>query len=247
MRMALFPAALTTPNSGSESSFRRARGRLLAAMIAEISAALGRPLRVLDVGGRADYWNNVGLDGIERIEVLNQDDSELSGHAGSAHDGGRFRHVQGDARDMRQYVDGAFDLVHSNSVIEHVGAWENMQAMARELRRVGRAGWVQTPAWEFPLEPHFRVPFMHWFAAPVRRKMLWFSSSYRNQSADRRRYHVDRINLLSRKEVSLVFPDCEIYVERVVLLPKSYVAKWGHRRDELIQAKAQPLAEAPAR
>jgi hypothetical protein len=137
-----------------------------------------------------------------------------------------FRALLGDARRLEGRADGSVDLVHSNSVIEHVGPWQDMAAMASELRRVGRAGWMQTPAWEFPIEPHFRAPFLHWFGQPLRRRMLALSPHYRRAGLAARRLHVDRINLLSRAEVAALFPGCEIWVERVALLPKSYVARW---------------------
>ena len=52
----------------------------------------------------------------------------------------------GDARNMSQTRDKAYDIVFSNSVIEHVGEWKDQQAFAREVRRVGGKLWVQTPA-----------------------------------------------------------------------------------------------------
>lgn len=206
------------------NSFRTRRGRLLAAQIAALAAALGREVSVLDVGGRAEYWGNVDLAHIARIHVMNLDPQEL----GAPPPGARadlFVAEVGDARALDGWADGSVDLVHSNSVIEHVGAWPDMAAMAAELRRVGRAGWVQTPAWEFPVEPHFRAPFLHWFGQPLRRRMLWLSPHYRHCDLAERRRHIDRINLLSKAEVAALFPGCEIWVERVVLA-KSYVARW---------------------
>lgn len=205
--------------------FRTRRGRLLAAQIATLAERLGRPVRVLDVGGRAEYWGNVGLAGIARIDVLNIEESEL-GTPPPGTPAGVFRALVGDARRLDGWADGSVDLVHSNSVIEHVGPWPDMAAMAAELRRVGRAGWMQTPAWEFPVEPHFRAPFLHWFGQPLRRRMLALSPPYRRAGLAERRQHVDRINLLSRAEVAELFPGCEIWVERLALLPKSYVARW---------------------
>lgn len=131
----------------------------------------------------------------------------------------------GDARDLAGYGDKSVDLVHSNSVIEHVGDWDDMAAMAREVLRVGRAGWIQTPAWEFPIEPHFRAPFVHWFAPPIRRHLMWLSPYYRDWTHDDIHFHCRRIHLLSKRGVRRLFPDRQITTERLVL-PKSYVVRW---------------------
>jgi hypothetical protein len=201
--------------------FRKARGRLLRQQIEKLADYVGRDIVVLDVGGRADYWNNVGLNRISCVHLMNYDVTELEREAPA----GIFVNQVGDARDLSAHADQSVDLVHSNSVIEHVGPWQDMAAMATELMRVGRSGWVQTPAWEFPIEPHFRVPFLHWFGQPLRRRLLWMSGPYRHMSIAERRFHIDRINLLSKTEVRALFPDCEIYVERLVLT-KSYTARW---------------------
>jgi len=92
--------------------------------------------------------------------------------------------------------------------------------------RVAPHGWLQTPAWEFPVEPHFRLPFMHWLATPARAGLLRFSAPYRSKSRPERRFHAERINLLSRYECGLLFPEAHIETERVLLLPKSYIAVW---------------------
>jgi len=204
--------------------FRTARGKILAKQIIQIKKSLGRDIRILDIGGRAEYWDNVGTDNIQKITILNNDPGELK-HSGK---NGIFSYAIGDARDLSPYKDESFDLAHSNSVIEHVGAWRDMRAMAEEARRVGISGWVQTPAWEFPIEPHFKFPFLHWFSKPIRQSTLSLLPHYRNLSSTEKRWHIDQINLLSRRQFGELFPDCEIFVERLVLA-KSYVARWGHR------------------
>lgn len=202
--------------------FRTARGRVLQQQIRRLSRQLGRPITVLDIGGRPDYWENVGLDGIQLIRLLNNDEAELDRPASS----NLFETELGDARHLSGYADKSVDLVHSNSVIEHVGQWPDMCAMANEALRVGISGWMQTPAWEFPIEPHYRLPMLHWFAPPLRRKMLSFSRDYHSLDTSGRRHHIDRINLLSRAEVKALFPGCDVFVEWVIL-PKSYTARWG--------------------
>jgi len=201
--------------------FRQERGKILAEKINRFSKYLGREIAILDVGGRPDYWNNVGLDHISSITILNYDEKELERDAPAK----IFVNQVSDARNLSNFADQSVDFVHSNSVIEHVGLWPDMSAMASELRRVGQAGWVQTPAWEFPIEPHFRAPFLHWFGQPLRRRLLWMSKSYRALNVAERRRHVDRINLLSKAEVEALFPGCGIFVERLVLA-KSYTAHW---------------------
>jgi hypothetical protein len=202
--------------------FRTARGRVLRKQIALLAAKLGRPIVILDVGGRSDYWDNVGFENIAEVRLLNNDENELI-RGGSSN---LFVNEVGDARRLIGYNNKSVDLVHSNSVIEHVGQWPDMCAFASEVLRVGLSGWIQTPAWEFPIEPHFRLPFLHWFSSPMRRAMLTASKDYRQLDVKARRYHIDRINLLSFREFRSLFPDSNIFVERVIF-PKSYTARWG--------------------
>lgn len=211
----------------STNVFRRRRGVKLRGLIEALAATLGRDVRILDVGGRPDYWDNVGLARIARIEVLNYRQAELDRAFVGQTPTELFVTQIGDARDLSDYPDGSIDLVHSNSVIEHVGGWADMRAMAHELMRVGQAGWVQTPAWAFPLEPHFRAPFMHWFGRPMQARLMSLSvkPDYRSMPIGHRRMYVERINLLSRRELAELFPDRRIITERVVF-PKSYVVTW---------------------
>ena len=159
--------------------------------------------------------------------MINTDPGEMQRPVSGELPSELFESRVGNACDLAQYGDQSIDLVHSNSVIEHVGSWDNMVAMASEARRVGCSGWIQTPAWGFPLEPHFRAPFMHWFARPLQARLMSLSADpfYRKADLSVRRLHIERINLLSKHEFRTLFPECDLYVERIVLA-KSYVARW---------------------
>ncbi len=202
--------------------FREARGRRLAAKVHELSFSLARPIRVLDLGGRTDYWRDIDVDPVEEIVFLNTEQGEI----GTA-EPDRFSsaHLVGSACDLSRFDDASFDLVHANSVIEHVGGWDDMGRMASEMIRVGRSGWCQTPAWGFPIEPHFRLPFVHWLPAPAGAAFLRLSPLYGSQSRARRRWHIERINLVSLVEMRLLFPGTAIEFERLGFV-KSYIASW---------------------
>jgi len=84
------------------------------------------------------------------------------------HDGAGFRtryphipYVQADACAL-PFEAGAFDIVFSNAVIEHVGGRERQRNLVSEAIRVGRRVFITTPNRRFPVEVHTRLPFVHW-------------------------------------------------------------------------------------
>ena len=126
------------------------------------------------------------------------------------------------------FPDHTFDIVYSNSVIEHVGDWQMQQAFAREALRVGRKIWIQTPALECPLEPHFMAPFVHWLPIFVRRRILrWFTPWGWMQKPNQATVDevISHTRLLSKKQFTELFPGCTIHTERLFgILTKSYIA-----------------------
>jgi SAM-dependent methyltransferase len=77
--------------------------------------------------------------------------------------------VQADVLAGLPFGDGEFDLAYCSSVVEHVAPAQR-PAFARELRRVARGWYVQTPAFSFPIEPHALLPFAHWLPVAARRR-----------------------------------------------------------------------------
>jgi hypothetical protein len=58
----------------------------------------------------------------------------------------------------RRVTDQRFDLVYSNSVIEHVGGHARREAFAAAVRNAADRYWVQTPYRYFAIEPHWLFP-----------------------------------------------------------------------------------------
>ena len=136
------------------------------------------------------------------------------------------KYVVGDATDL-PFDDQSFDLVFSNSVIEHLGNFQKQAAFARESLRVGRGCWIQTPAREFPIEPHFITPFIHWFSIPMQKKLLrnftlwgWLQRPAPSVIDS----VLAELRLMSEPEVRHCFPGCILYTESFLGLPKSYTA-----------------------
>jgi hypothetical protein len=194
--------------------FRRRRLRKFAAIIAPV-----RGERMLDVGGTPAFWEAVDIDA--QLTLMNVD-----AVAPRSNDSGRFTYVQGDGCAL-PHRDLSFDIVFSNSVIEHVGTWERQQLFAAEARRVGRRLWIQTPAQEFFIEPHLIAPFVHWLPKKFRRPLIrnctlrgWLD---RPSPAAVEAFLAD-VRLLTFDEMRALFPDCTILRERFFGLTKSYIA-----------------------
>ncbi|MCA1467126.1 methyltransferase domain-containing protein [Bradyrhizobium sp. IC3195] len=139
-----------------------------------------------------------------------------------------FISLRANACHMPEFADNSFDVVHSNSVIEHVGQWSSMMAMASEIRRIAPSYFVQTPYFWFPIEPHARTPFLHWLpeSLKVRLVMGRKCGPYWSKAAtvDEAMRTIQSSSLLDRSMFSALFPDAEIIPEKVLGLTKSLMA-----------------------
>jgi len=104
---------------------------------------------------------------------------------------------------MLPFCARAFDWVFSNAVIEHVGDWERQNTFAREIRRVARIGYfVATPNKYFPVEPHTYLPFYQFLPQPWQRRAVRLAPGYMRE--------YEEINLLSAKNVRVLFPEARV-------------------------------------
>ena len=196
--------------------FRRRRFRHFLRTVAPT-----RSMRILDVGGIPRAWQGVPIESqitILNLEPINEYEILFvqPNHTTVVGDGTRL-----------PFADQSFDLVYSNSVIEHLGTWEKQQAFAAEARRVGRGYWIQTPGKEFPVEPHYFGPFVHWFSKPVQKRLLRNFTLWGllgRPTEDILDAVLAELRLLSFREFQQLFPGGPIWVERVLGMPKSYTA-----------------------
>jgi hypothetical protein len=119
-----------------------------------------------------------------------------------------------------------YDLVFSNSVIEHVGGHERRERFADSVHQLSDAHWVQTPYRYFPIEPHWMVPGMQFLPVTVRAELArrWPLSYGRGKPRQAMLTKVLRVELLDRTQFRYYFPDSLIRTETVMGVPKSLIA-----------------------
>src|SRR5579885_2212514 len=131
--------------------------------------APSRPLRLLEVGtgsgGIAHYFATHAELRIE-VDAVDVVDNRLE------RDGFRFALVTDVAL---PFADGAFDIVITNHVIEHVGDRDAQLRHLREVKRVLRSdgvGYLAVPnRWQL-VEPHYRLAFLSWLPRRLRSPYL---------------------------------------------------------------------------
>jgi SAM-dependent methyltransferase len=167
--------------------------------------------RVLDVGGTPDIWALAPVR--PRVVYLNESREEAPA---TVHGDGCFL----------PFRDRSFDVVFSNSVIEHVGDAARQRAFAKEVARVGRGYWVQTPNRRFPLEVHLHTPFVHWLPRSWQRALVprfavwcWIVRTTPDRREFYLRHYLETIRLLDAGQVGALFPDSQILCG-----PKSIIA-----------------------
>jgi SAM-dependent methyltransferase len=182
------------------------------------------PFRILDVGGTQEYWDGMGISSSLDVQIT------LLNLTLERTNASNMQSVVGNATNMEQFKDKEFDVVFSNSVIEHVGNYQFQQRMANEVRRVGKRFFVQTPNYWFPIEPHFLVIGFQWLP---RFAQLFLIRNFNLGWFKKTKSLRDAINLLEHNrflklnKLLELFPGASIYREKVLCITKSYVVYQG--------------------
>ena len=178
-----------------------------------------KAIRILDVGGTAIFWKNSKVpDRDIKITLLNLH-VERTSHP-------NIISIQGDATDMSEFSDQSFDLVFSNSVIEHLYTFENQKKMAREIQRVGKNYFIQTPNKYFPIEAHYALPFAQFLPKRLVFFLLTKTRISRLKKWDEKdaEQYLEEIRLLDEKEMRSLFPKGKILKEMTFGMIKSLTA-----------------------
>jgi hypothetical protein len=217
----------TRPESLS-NRLRANRFTVIERMIVDAMRGLDRPVRILDVGGTADYWmkrtmsdTHGSLADDQRVEItlLNSEYFDFDGQHP------RLTALVGDGRAI-DFPDDSFDLVVSNSTLEHVGRIDDQRRMVREVRRVGKRCYVQVPCRWFPIEPHTGFPL---FGVLPNESKVWLLMHFdighggRASTIEEARVRAEDAYLLTAQQTVALFGPgpVEVHRERVLGLTKS--------------------------
>lgn len=164
-----------------------------------------KPIKILDVGGTELYWKAMELpETLEfKVVLLNLEKHDVFSKG--------FISVVGNATDMKEMEDQSFDVVFSNSVIEHVGDLQAQRRMANEVTRIGKRYFIQTPNYWFPMEPHFLVSGFQWLPRALR---VWLIRHFNLGWHKRITDLVNHTRLLTKKGFQSLFPDAKLYKEK---------------------------------
>jgi SAM-dependent methyltransferase len=192
-------------------------------------------LLVCDLGGSVHFWEKMPLELLPKdLTILNTaDDCQSGSHSGQLHE---LKLTIYDGKHI-PFADAHFDVLICNSVIEHVPKAERTH-FVEELKRVTKTYFVQTPAFIFPIEPHFVFPFLHWLPKRIARKLVPFGlwAILGRPSPERMESYFDEVNLLTLRELRAYFPEATIYQEKLLGMTKSHIAYLVDRQSEILSA-----------
>ncbi len=178
------------------------------------------PLKILDVGGTESYWVNMSYHQNQEVEIKLVNLVKFP----TSHQ--NITSVVGDATDLSEYADQEYDIVFSNSVIEHLYNFEAQKKMSSEVQRVGKKHFIQTPNKHFFIEAHYVLPFFQYLPKKLQYPILTKTPLSRGRKWNKEfaKQYVDEIRLLSLAEMKAIFPLSQIYKEKLLGMTKSLTA-----------------------
>jgi hypothetical protein len=134
------------------------------------------------------------------------------------------------------FADEYFDIVYCSSVIEHVTipkeqiwkvysgrrfhteSYARQKEFSKEIKRLGKNYFVQTPNIHFPLESHSLLPFASWLPRRLLLSTLRLTNKFWIKQSD------PDWHLLDKKKMHELFNEATIVEEKLLGITKSIMA-----------------------
>jgi len=219
MYSALRKYLLKNANQNNPDSISNMQRQKRFNVFVEFSKQFNSPVKIIDIGGSDYYWKNLleKMPGGLKVTILNVEKQKPE--AG-------FEYICHDARNLDFIRDKEYDIVYSNSMIEHLEDFDSQKNLAGEIMRIGKKYFVQTPNFYFPVEPHFLFPFFQFLPENIKVKLAmkhnlgWYQKQSNLQDAEKL---VNSIRLLKKNELLALFPDGIILKEKYFMFTKSFI------------------------
>ena len=192
---------------------RRRRWELVRELVPDLAE-----LRVLDLGGTGFFWAQAPVKPAH-VTVVNLLEAQFL-------DDPCVTTIEGDALRADELLAGQdFDLVFSNSLIEHLGGHNARRRFATVAAAMAPRYVIQTPYRYFPVEPHWMFPGFQFLPVAARSQVapkwpLGHTYGWDRKAATN---EILATHLLSASEMRDYFPDAQIHWERVAGVPKSMI------------------------
>ncbi len=156
--------------------------------------------KILDLGGQPFIWTLLERKPILTILNLDEADTRVDW----------AEHLVADGCNTG-LPDKSFDVVFSNSVIEHVGNFDRQKQFAAECIRCGYGYYVQTPNRWFPVDPHTLMPFIHWLPKKYFLRMMYLTPRFLLSSPNESEMEdFKNLRMLTKREMKKLFPEAQI-------------------------------------
>ncbi|MUL35820.1 class I SAM-dependent methyltransferase [Gloeocapsopsis dulcis] len=212
-------------NNSLSTKLRQKRFVLFKMFLTKHYNQINGSLKIIDVGGRPTIWEQK-LPELQQIYPKANFEITVANIQQYVSKCENIRCIVADARNMKQFKDKEFDIVFSNSVIEHVGNYEDQEAMAKEVLRIGKNYFVQTPNFYFLIEPHFLFPCFQFLPQKIQVWLItnfdlgWIKKTANQKKAVRL---INSIKLLRKKQLLTLFPGANVFEEKFFCLTKSFI------------------------
>ena len=176
-------------------------------------------MSVIDLGGTVEAWQRAPIHPAS-VHVVNLEAPPLEVPSW-------IRADQADACSLPAHISStSYDLVFSNSVIEHVGGHVQRMRFAAAIHELADRHWVQTPYRYFPIEPHWLFPGFQFLPLSTQASVAsrWPLVHTPPRGRDDGLQAAMSVELLSRTQMAFYFPNSTLRFERMAGLVKSLIA-----------------------
>lgn len=211
---------------------RAARKRC--SLFREFIGAAPRPLRVIDLGGSQVMWRRWLFSDEDRVHVtlVNSHAGDTS-HLDEEAAGSFFVEWRHDVRQLTASDLAPFDIVFSNSLLEHLYSRDEQRAVADTVMASGKPYFVQVPNRRCLVDPHFPHPLAPFYAGWPRSVQAValahhrLGSGAKSGSVAAARARLRDYVPIDRATLQHLFPDSRVVTDWSLGLPMSLVARRG--------------------